>query len=592
MCLGADSTGNKQQIKRHNTPLLKINGDTVSLSSATESQKITLPAQINTAVAASNTNLKVDNGKPSQLDMMAKPTDGRLVKDGLVFQQNFTIRSFDMGSDFKISTAALMNFLQESSLNHIRSTRLLADGFGSTPQMSARNLIWVICRLQIEVDCYSSWGDVIQIDTRMYESGKNGYGRDWHVRDFKTGKTLTRATGVYLMMDKTTRKLSKFIEKAREELKPFTSHCDPIVHNNNSKLLKLDIDKANHVRTGLIPGWTDIDINQHVSNIKYINYVLESIPHSVAESHELFTITLEYRKECNMGNVLQSFSRIISSNNEGMEFDHLLCLEIDIGKPRQLDMMAKPTDGRLVKDGLVFQQNFTIRSFVMGSDFKISTAALMNFLQESSLNHIRSTRLLADGFGSTPQMSARNLIWVICRLQIEVDCYSSWGDVIQIDTWMYESGTNGYGRDWHVQDFKTGKTLTRATRKLLKLDIDKANHVRTGLIPGWTDIDINQHVSNIKYINYVLESCNYSLLNMFLSIPHSVAESHELFAITLEYRKECNMGNVLQSFSRIISSNNEGMEFDHLLCLESGQEIMRARTAWRLKYADSSIEKV
>ncbi|KAK0595710.1 hypothetical protein LWI29_009267 [Acer saccharum] len=291
---GADSTGNKQQIKRHNRKQQK------------NKQKITLPAQINTVVAASNTNLEVVNGKPRQLDMMAKPTDGRLVKDGLVFQQNFTIRSFDMGSDFEITTEASMNFLQETALNHVRSIRLLADGFGSTLQMSKRNLIWVICRLQIEVDCYSSWGDVIQIDTWMYASGKNGLGRDWHVRDFKTGKTLTRATGVYLMMDKTTRKVSKFIEEAREEINPFAIHCDPIIHNNNnSKLLKLDIDKADQVRTGLI-----------------------SVPHSVVESHELFAITLEYRKECNRGSVLQSFSRIISdNNNEGMEFDHLLCLE-------------------------------------------------------------------------------------------------------------------------------------------------------------------------------------------------------------------------------------------------------------------------
>ncbi|KAK3219686.1 hypothetical protein Dsin_013656 [Dipteronia sinensis] len=174
MCSGGtrkstDSTGNnyKQQIKRHNTAILKINGDAVSLSSATESQKITLPAQINTVVAASNTNLKVDNGKPRQLDMMAKPTDVRLVKYGLVFQQNFTIRSFDMGIDFKISTEALMNFLQETALNHVRSLWLLADGFGSIPQMSKRTLIWVICQLQIEVDCYPSWGDVIQIDTWM-----------------------------------------------------------------------------------------------------------------------------------------------------------------------------------------------------------------------------------------------------------------------------------------------------------------------------------------------------------------------------------------------------------------------------------------
>ncbi|KAL5756262.1 hypothetical protein ACOSQ2_021008 [Xanthoceras sorbifolium] len=73
----------------------------------------------------------------------------------------------------------------------------------------------------------------------MYASGKNGLGRDWHVQDFKTGKTLIRATSVYLMMDKKTRKTW-------------------------TKLIKFEQ-----------PGWTDMDVNQHLSHIKHVNYALE-----------------------------------------------------------------------------------------------------------------------------------------------------------------------------------------------------------------------------------------------------------------------------------------------------------------------------
>ncbi|KAH7565148.1 hypothetical protein JRO89_XS09G0145900 [Xanthoceras sorbifolium] len=143
----------------------------------------------------------------------------------------------------------------------------------------------------------------------MYASGKNGLGRDWHVQDFKTGKTLIRATSVYLMMDKKTRKVFKFIEEAREEIKPFIMLCDPIIHNNSRKLLKVDMDKADQVRT-------------------VVAYSCNSLlVYSVAENHELLALTLEYRKECNNGSLLQSFSRIISNNNDEIEFDHLLCLE-------------------------------------------------------------------------------------------------------------------------------------------------------------------------------------------------------------------------------------------------------------------------
>ncbi|KAJ4718297.1 Acyl-[acyl-carrier-protein] hydrolase [Melia azedarach] len=70
----------------------------------------------------------------NQVDRMAEPTTGRMVEDGLVFRQYFTVRSFDIGSDFKMSVPALMNYLQETALNHLKKVGLMADGFGSSTE--------------------------------------------------------------------------------------------------------------------------------------------------------------------------------------------------------------------------------------------------------------------------------------------------------------------------------------------------------------------------------------------------------------------------------------------------------------------------
>ncbi|KDP46463.1 hypothetical protein JCGZ_12946 [Jatropha curcas] len=49
------------------------------------------------------------------------------------------------------------NFLVDTALNHVRMIGLLAAGFGSTPEMSKKDLIWVLCTLQILVDRHPSW---------------------------------------------------------------------------------------------------------------------------------------------------------------------------------------------------------------------------------------------------------------------------------------------------------------------------------------------------------------------------------------------------------------------------------------------------
>nr|XP_023876997.1 dodecanoyl-[acyl-carrier-protein] hydrolase, chloroplastic-like [Quercus suber] len=68
-----------------------------------------------------------------------------------------TIRSYELDLDGKVSIVAFVNHLQESALNHLKSVGLLADGFGSTPEMHRRDLIWVAYQLEIEVDRRSSW---------------------------------------------------------------------------------------------------------------------------------------------------------------------------------------------------------------------------------------------------------------------------------------------------------------------------------------------------------------------------------------------------------------------------------------------------
>ncbi|KAH7547329.1 hypothetical protein FEM48_Zijuj01G0298200 [Ziziphus jujuba var. spinosa] len=178
---------------------------------------------------------------------------GRLLQGGLVFQQNFLIRVSELGPDCKASIEALINILQESAMNHFKSAGLMAKEVGaSTPEMSRRNLIWVVYRMKIVVESYPSWADMIQVETWTCASGRNGMRRDWIVRDYKTGKTLLRAFCVYLMMNKRTRKLSKFIEEVREETKSiFMEITDPTIDDNEDdrKLRELDFDTADHVQS-------------------------------------------------------------------------------------------------------------------------------------------------------------------------------------------------------------------------------------------------------------------------------------------------------------------------------------------------------
>ncbi|XP_075500468.1 palmitoyl-acyl carrier protein thioesterase, chloroplastic-like [Primulina tabacum] len=262
---------------------------------------------------------------------------GRFVENRFVFRQSFVIRSYEIGPDKTATMETLMNLLQETALNHVASSGVGGNGFGATREMSIRKLIWVVTRILVQVDKYSSWGDLVEIDTWVDAAGKNGMRRDWVIRDFNTQKIITRATSTWAMMNRETRRLSKIPDEVKNEVQPFYLNraSIPPQNNDSEKIEKLTHETAHIMRTGLAPRWSDMDANQHVNNVKYIGWILESVPIKILENYNLTSMILEYRRECRQSNVLESLTSMkprtceenngeIASENCDLECTHLL----------------------------------------------------------------------------------------------------------------------------------------------------------------------------------------------------------------------------------------------------------------------------
>ncbi|KAK1420998.1 hypothetical protein QVD17_23021 [Tagetes erecta] len=313
----------------------------------------------------------IDNATSHAQQTFINQFPWRNVEDGFVFSQNFPIRSYEIRADQTASIETIMNHLQrghnlklvsiknkyvsflalgitvdrfsgfgdmapksaisETALNHAKAIRVFGDGFGSTPEMCKRNLIWVVTKMRVIVDRYPTWGDVVQVSTWMAHNGKNSNRRDWVVRDSKTSQILARASSSWSMINKETRRLSKFPDEVRGEIGPYFVDAPPVVDDDYIKLPKLDETTADYVLSGLTPRWSDLDVNQHVNNVKYIGWILESIP-QVVEKYELASITLEYRRECRKDSVLKSLTTRLDGCDDGdnggiADFNHVLLFE-------------------------------------------------------------------------------------------------------------------------------------------------------------------------------------------------------------------------------------------------------------------------
>ncbi|GAA0174120.1 esterase [Lithospermum erythrorhizon] len=247
--------------------------------------------------------------KPSLADELRL---GSLTEDGLSYKEKFIVRCYEVGINKTATVETIANLLQEVGGNHAQSVGFSTDGFATTPTMRELNLIWVTARMHIEIYKYPAWSDVVEIETWCQGEGRIGTRRDWIMKDCATGEVIGRATSKWLMMNHSTRRLQKVTDEVRNEVLifcPIEPRLSFPEENNASmkKISKLE-DPAAYSKIGLVPRRADLDMNHHVNNVTYIGWVLESVPQDIIDSYELQSITLDYRRECQYGDVVDSLT--------------------------------------------------------------------------------------------------------------------------------------------------------------------------------------------------------------------------------------------------------------------------------------------
>ncbi|GBG91603.1 hypothetical protein CBR_g52636 [Chara braunii] len=237
---------------------------------------------------------------------------GRLIDNGFVYSETFFIRCYEVGVDRTARIDTIANLLQEVAVNHARCVGFTDNGFGTTPAMRQKRLIWVTTRLHVEMLHYPAWGDVVEIQTWLQQEGKVNARRDWVISDARTGQLVGRATSAWVMMSQDTRRLVRIPEEVKAE---YLQYCFPHRHAikdksaSGRKIERLE-DPPEFARAGLQVRRSDLDMNQHVNNVTYVGWMIESIPLEVLDNFELLNLTLDYRCESVGDDVIESLTSL------------------------------------------------------------------------------------------------------------------------------------------------------------------------------------------------------------------------------------------------------------------------------------------
>ena len=243
----------------------------------------------------------------------------------------------------------------------------------------------------------------------------------------------------------------------------------------------------------------------------------------------------------------------------------------------------------------VWHQHFTIRSYEVDCHSRLSIVSVFNFMQEAASQHAAALGV------SIQQLRSENYTWLLSRLKIKLKVYPAWNDRLTVDTWP-----SGVQRLFALRDFElkdqNNHTVGAALSAWLVLDTVKKRPVRVSSfvdrlkpvegdhilpdrlekLPGiethaherifqvrYRDLDINQHVNNASYVEWMLEG-----------MPAEVQNAMGLVELEINFLAESFLQDRI--ITRCSPQDPNNGEFLHsLIREEEGQELVRARTVWR-----------
>lgn len=177
---------------------------------------------------------------------------------------------------------------------------------------------------------------------------------------------------------------------------------------------------------------------------------------------------------------------------------------------------------------LVYEEEFKIRASEIDTNQKANLPALCNLLQEVAGNHARELQF------DITDLQENKLTWVLRRLQVSLNRLPNWREIITIKTWP--SGGDGLRahRDFLILDAEKniiGKSLSywlilniesrrpmRIPKEILNSVPENSDHVLPVTKENFkkvkqpdsshsfevrkTDLDLNNHVNNVRYIEW------------------------------------------------------------------------------------------
>ena len=226
-----------------------------------------------------------------------------------IFEKEYTLRAGDFDKYNRLKPSSILDIFQDIAGLHSEELNL---GFEA---MLQKSYLWVLVRVKFRILSPISRYEAIKVKTWPLKPNRLSYRREYCIENLD-GEKLIIGSSDWVVVHSEQRKFLSV-----PDLYPFTEGF------HEELMLEEKISKIKDFQTDALPyhiniGFSELDVNNHVNNTKYANYVLDAL--NPTENDIIESLQIDYRKEVMQGTPLNIYllrenNKVLSkgTNNDG-----------------------------------------------------------------------------------------------------------------------------------------------------------------------------------------------------------------------------------------------------------------------------------
>jgi medium-chain acyl-[acyl-carrier-protein] hydrolase len=199
-------------------------------------------------------------------------------------EQKYELRAMDVDIRGEWMPSAIFVRMQEIAEDHAT-----AVGFGRVNLIDTFGFAWVLTRMHVRMRKYPRLGETIRVSTWPLKPTRLIFLRNFMFHN-QTGEELGRAVSQWVLFDMRERTLRRTHVLGEYPFDPDA----PILLPNPAKIILPSDMQPQGLRRVL---YSDVDMNGHMNNTKYLNWICELFPVDILKQCRLSDIRINYIAE-------------------------------------------------------------------------------------------------------------------------------------------------------------------------------------------------------------------------------------------------------------------------------------------------------